>query len=189
MCFPDARDFCRAFVCRKCEGGVVTPIGTGADVAQWTCVKCNRGISSERYKKFMDLENSMKTKELTDVPVNDLLEGGVFHQSHYIIQRALDNRVRLLARLRPQLCEKLLLILIENTERVLPKYHPEKSVYFDFLGQVRKMLGDMQGCKEAFTEAFNIREKISGKNSPLTQYAKSKSINPEKVEINLWYPS
>jgi len=167
----------------------VCPIGNGTEVSQWSCMKCNRGISSERFKKLVDLENSMKTKELSDVPVNDLLEGGILHQSHYIIQRALDHRVRLLARLRPQTCEKLLAILIENTERVLPKHHPDKSVYYDMLGQVRKMLGDMQGCKEAFTEAYNIREKSSGKNSPLTQYAKSKSTNPEKVEINLWYPS
>ena len=73
---------------------------------------------------------------------------GVFHQSHYIIQRTLDHRVRLLSRLRPLLCAALLEKLLQNSDRVLPKFHPDKAVYWDMLGQVKKMLGDMQGCRE-----------------------------------------
>jgi len=188
-CQPEARDIVRAFLCKKCDSGVVCPTGNGLDITSWTCGKCSKGIAPERFKETMELEAAIKAKDLADVPVNDLLEGGVFHQSHYLIQRALDHRVRLLSRLRPQLCERLVLILLENTERVLPKYHPDKAVYFDLLGQIRKLMGDLQGCREAFTEAYNIREKSCGKSSPLTSYAKAKAANPEKVEINLWYPS
>src|SRR4051812_17099409 len=58
MCTPDAPDIVRAFMCRKCEGGIIYPVGPGTDPAQWTCVKCGKGISSKRHKKFVDMENA-----------------------------------------------------------------------------------------------------------------------------------
>eukprot|EP01125_Pyxidicula_operculata_P020182 TRINITY_DN7410_c0_g1_i1.p1 TRINITY_DN7410_c0_g1~~TRINITY_DN7410_c0_g1_i1.p1 ORF type:complete len:447 (+),score=73.46 TRINITY_DN7410_c0_g1_i1:24-1364(+) len=189
LCDPNVKDLTRAFVCKNCDDGIVSPIGNGADNSSWTCEKCSKPPSSDIFKEMIDLETKLKAKTLSDFPVDEVLEGGLMHKSHYLVFRVLDHRVRLLSRIRPQMCEKLLETLLESTKRVLTPNHPEKAVYYDMLGQVKKLLGDLQGCKEAFNEAFAIREKCCGKNAPSTLHAKQKTVNPEKVEISLWYPS
>ena len=80
-CLPEARDVVRAFVCRKCDSGIVCPVGNGLEASNWSCGKCSRGISSERFKKLMELETTMKSKDSSDVPVNDLIEGGARNMS------------------------------------------------------------------------------------------------------------
>jgi len=191
MCLPEARDLTRGFFCKqgKCDG-IVYPIGIGTEIFNWSCSKCIRGgVTQEHFTEILELEKDLKAKPFSEIPLGELLEGGIIHQSHYLIHRALDHRVKQLSRLRPVLCENLLYRILENTEIVLPLYHPDKAVYRDILGQIKKLMGDLQGCKEAFQEALNIREKSCGRSAPSTLRAKQNFLNPEKVEITLWSPS
>jgi len=190
LCLPEARDLTRGFYCKqsKCDG-LVYPNNLGTDVSHWVCSKCSKSITPELFNEILELEKDLKSKYFSEIPLGELLEGGYIHQSHYLLHRALDHRVKQLSRLRPALCENLIHRILENTEIVLPQYHPDKAVYRDMLGQIKKLMGDIQGCKEAFQEALNIRERSCGKNAPSTQRAKLKWLTPDKVEITLWSPS
>jgi hypothetical protein len=189
-CIPEARDLTRGFFCKqsKCDG-IIYPAALGNEISNWICVKCSKGVTAEIFNEMMDLEKDLKSKSFSDISLGELLEGGIMHQSHFLIHRALDHRVKQLSRLRPALCENLLNRILENVEIVLSQFHPDKAVYLDIIGQVKKLMGDLQGCREAFQEALNIREKSCGKASPSTVRAKQKFMNPEKVEITLWTPS
>jgi len=81
------------------------------------------------------------------------------------------------------------LTLLYAADSIYPPVHPQRAAYYDVLGQVRKMIGDIKGCKEAWQEAVNIREKCCPRGSPVLALAKQKNTNPEKVEISLWYPT
>lgn len=192
-CLPEARDDTRAFLCQKCKtngeevGGMVCPKGDGSKAALWTCSKCQESPSDATFEKMLATENSFANIDPLTIKVNDLFLEKVFHPFHYIICRCLDLRVNLLLKIRPQSCESYLNHLLAATAANGVIHHPDRAVYYDLLAQARKLLGDVKGCKEAFTEATNIREKSSSKNSPLLILARQKSANPEKVEITLWH--
>ena len=45
-------------------------------------------------------------------------------------------------------CEKCIQMLLLSADLMYPANHPKKAYYLDLLGQVRKMIGDIKGCKE-----------------------------------------
>jgi len=187
----------RAFICQKpqCKGqtkdvedfGIVTPKGDGNNIAQWQCNKCNAAPTDEVFKQMLSSEAAVEKQDPLTVKVNDYLLDKLFHPYHHLICRCLDLRVNLLLKIRPQACEKFLNYLLGATALYLVPHHPDRAVYFDLMGQVKKLLGDAKGCREAFSEATAIREKTSAKNSPVLLLARQKSANPDKVEINLWH--
>jgi len=196
-CQGDSRDYCRGFYCHGClgrglspeEAGIVCPSGSGTTPAEWSCSKCGDPVADNVWKEWLVLEQDIKETEIAVVKVNDILNLKKIHPTHYLICRALEYRVELLARIRPTSCEKFILILLAASNDIYPAIHPKRAYYWDLLGQVRKMSGDMKGCKEAFQEAVTIREKSSPRGSPQLILAKQKSINPEKNEFSLWYPT
>ena len=117
-----------------------------------------------------------------------LLHPDIFHPTHHLIYNALDHRCRLLARLRPQEVERWLLLLLEGDERVLPEFYADKAVHFDLLGQVRRLSGDLKGAKDAFAEAFLIRDRVNGRSAAVTLHARNKRDNPAAVDVSEWTP-
>jgi len=142
------RDLCRAFRCKKCDDGIVTPLGFGNDLSDWKCDKCDQTPAAEVFQEMIAEETTLKLLDTLDVPVDTLLESSTLHQSHYVLYRSLEHRVKVLARLRPNIGQTWLLILLDSAKRVLPEYHPDKAVFYDMLGQVRKLLSDLKGAKE-----------------------------------------
>jgi hypothetical protein len=187
MCSFDIfnRDRCRAFRCKKCEDGIVSPLNFGNEITDWKCESCEQPPAPEVFQEMVAEENTLKLLEPLDVPVDSILQASTLHRTHYIIYRALECRVKVLARLRPNISQNWLVVLLEGAKRVLPEFHPDKAVFFDMLGQVRKLLSDVKGAKEAFNEAWQVREKTNGKNSAITALAKTKRDNPERVDISL----
>lgn len=150
MCSFDLfnRDLCRSFRCKRCEDGIVSPLNFGMQISDWKCDRCEQPPPSEVFQEMIAEENTLQLLDIVDVPVDTLLVNSTLHKTHYVIYRALEHRVKLLARLRPTIAHAWLLILIDSAKRVLPEYHPDKAVFFDTLGQVRKLLGDLKGAKE-----------------------------------------
>eukprot|EP01126_Amoeba_proteus_P048204 TRINITY_DN555_c0_g2_i3.p1 TRINITY_DN555_c0_g2~~TRINITY_DN555_c0_g2_i3.p1 ORF type:complete len:343 (+),score=72.82 TRINITY_DN555_c0_g2_i3:440-1468(+) len=196
-CAPDARDHTRAFLCQIClnkgllpeEAGVVCPRGDGKLPTEWNCSKCSETISDATLKEIITLEKDLKDTEPGLIKVNDLLRARRIHQTHHLLCNALSVRIELLAKIRPASIEKFITYMLSSMEPILPSYHPLKAHYYDLLAQVRKMTGDLKGCKDALGEALFYREKTCPKNSPSLLLARQKSLNPEKVEITLWYPT
>lgn len=150
LCSVDlfTRDLSRAFKCRKCEDGIVTPTGNGVDPTDWKCEKCDAQPTPEVVQEMTAAETAAALLDLPDVPVDQILSGHIFHSSHYVLYRALDYRVKFLARIRPNLCETWLKILLESAKRVLPEFHPDKAVLYDTLGQVYKLIGDFKQARD-----------------------------------------
>eukprot|EP01127_Copromyxa_protea_P016430 TRINITY_DN4885_c0_g1_i1.p1 TRINITY_DN4885_c0_g1~~TRINITY_DN4885_c0_g1_i1.p1 ORF type:complete len:483 (+),score=97.88 TRINITY_DN4885_c0_g1_i1:77-1450(+) len=196
-CHIDSRDHSRAFYCQACaskglspdEIGIVAPKGDGSNIADWICLKCGEGVQETLWKEMLAFEAELKETEVGMIKFNDLVNLRKIHPTHYLLCRALEYRVDLLAKIRPASCEKFILTLLAASESIYPPIHPQKAVYYDLLGQVRKMTGDLKGCKEALQEAVNIREKSCPRGSPVLLLAKQKNTNPEKVEISLWFPT
>jgi len=196
-CKDDARDYARVFYCPNClgkgqtvdEAGTVCPSGLGNANGDWGCSKCPDPLSDNVVKEFVLLEQEVRETDVASVRVADILNLKKMHPSHYLVCRALEYRVELLARIRPTSCERFILSLLTAANDIYPVNHPKRAYYWDILGQVRKMNGDLKGCKEAFLEAVGIRDRCSPRGSPQLILAKQKSANPEKVEISLWYPT
>lgn len=194
MCNLNVRDETRAFICKKCtftneeDCGLVAPKGNGDRITDWSCSRCNEVPSKETHAEYLKLEDQTRDADPVSLKVNDLLKGRVMHPYHYVIYKALEQRVNLLTNIRPENCEKFILWLLGANVRVLPPNHPSRADLYDTLGQVRRLNGDGKGCKEAFLEAAGIRDRICSKSSPILSLAKQKASNPEKTEINFWYP-
>jgi len=196
-CKDDARDYARVFFCPNClskglnpeEVGTICPSGLGNTTSEWGCSRCPDAVSDSVIKEFILLEQEVRDTDIAAVKVSDILHLKNMHPSHYLLCRALEYRVELLARIRPTSCERFILTLLNAANDIFPANHPKRAYYWDMLGQVRKMNGDIKGCKEAFLEAVAIREKSCPRGSPQLILAKQKSTNPEKVEISLWYPT
>jgi hypothetical protein len=150
MCSFDLfnRDLSRAFNCRKCDDGIVSPINAGLEITDWKCEKCEQVPAPEVFQEMMAEENTIRLLDPFDVPVDTLLEQSSMYKTHYLIYRSLERRVKVLARLRPNLAQTWLLVLLEGAKRVLAEFHPDKALFYDLLGQVRKLLGDLKGAKE-----------------------------------------
>jgi len=193
-CAPDVKDELRAFICQKCKSsvkdedyGIVSPKGDGAKANMWSCNKCQESPADPVFEKMLAVESAIGAQDPATVKVNELFLEKLVHPYHYAILRCIDIRVNLLLRIRPQACEKFLNILLAATLQYQSPHHPERAAYYDTLGQIKKLLGDAKGCREAFTEATVIREKTSSKVSPVLLLARQKSANPDKVEITLWH--
>jgi hypothetical protein len=196
LCNVDSlKDETRSFVCKKCtyvseeECGIVSPKGNGTNLSDWTCHKCGESPKQDVYQEYLKLEETTKDADIVTLKVGDLIKGRMFHPHHFLIYRALEQRVLLLSNIRPATCEKFLNWILTANARVLSTpNHPDRANFYDLLAQIKKMNGDGRGCKEAFSEAATIREKISSKNSLQLALAKQKTVNPEKSEVSLWYP-
>jgi len=189
------KDQTRVFICKKCntnanedECGLVCPKNDGSSPNDWSCSLCSSSPTKELHQEYLKLEENNKNIEINALPVNDLLKGKLMHPSHYILHRSLVLRANFVFKIRPMVCEKYVQLILFSVGRFMGPIHPERSYFFDLLGQIRKLLGDRDGCKEAYTEASNIRDKISTKTSPLASLARQKAVNPEKVDITYWYP-
>jgi len=194
LCADNVRDETRAFICRKCnfiseeECGLVCPKGAGANVTDWSCNKCGESPTKDYFLEFTKLEEVAENLDVVTLKVNDLIKKRIIHPYHYIIYRALVQRVELLLNIRPTMCEKYLNWILAANARVLIPNHPERAYFYDLLAQVKKLIGDAKGCKEAYLEALSITEKNSSKNSLQLALAKQKAVNPDKVETTVWYP-
>jgi len=190
----DAKDETRAFVCKKCpytsedDCGIVCPKGLGNNATDWSCQKCGEAPKNDIFNEYIKLEESTKDSDPVTLKVNDLIKGKIFHPYHYIIYRALEQRVNLLFNVRPASCEKFLSWILAANARVLIPNHPERANFVDLLGQVRRLNGDGKGAAKAYDSAAIMTEKFSSKNSPQLALARQRAVNPEKVEVTLWYP-
>lgn len=170
------------------ECGIVCPKGSGSKISDWTCNKCSESPTNEVFAEYTALEEQTVDLDIVTLKINDLIKKRIFHPYHYIIYRALVQRVKLLLDIRPATCEKYLTWILAANARVLHPNHPERAKFFDQLSDARRLTADLKGCREANAEFLSIMEKISTKNSPELAIAKQKSVNPEKIEISLWYP-
>jgi hypothetical protein len=193
LCLPGQRDETRAFICKKCnyvsetDCGIIAPKGHGDNLQDWVCDKCGTGPTEDGLQEYRNLEKSVIKMDIVTLKVADLIRGKIFHPNHYLVYRALVERVNMLLSIKPSLCEKYIATIQSANSRVLVDYHPDRANFNDLLGQARKIIGDVKGCKEAYVTAFNMRDKFSCKTSPNLALAKQKSEqNPDKVEINYW---
>lgn len=189
-----ARDETRAFVCKKCpfvseeECGIVCPKGFGHFPIDWSCHKCNEPPTKDLFQEYLKVEEANKDADSTLLKVTQILKPKLIHPYHHIVYKALQSRVSLLSNMRPVMCEKYISWILAANARFHVAAHPIRAEYFDLLGQSKNLNGDGKGCKEAFVEASNILDRICSKKSPQLALAKQKTVNPEKVEISLWYP-
>lgn len=195
MCTCDAclvlADTTRSFQCqdkKNCKEGVVWPypIETSEPLVSpedlefdWKCESCGRAATKAEAGKFLAAEKKLLDNGFPESleEVDALVSQGVLHARHYLLFWALDSigceAAALIAflsdaehhRALTQTWERI----ITNMNIVVPAAHHEKTIYYDNLAQVRVILGDLKGAKQAYTRAFEIACAVSGEHCVPTQ--------------------
>lgn len=194
MCTCDAclvlPDVTRSFQCpvKSCKDGVVwpypkpsaEPLVSPEDLEfDWKCTTCSATASKAAVAKFLAAEQNLLDNGFPESleEVDALVAEGVLHARHYLLFWALDSIG----------CEAAALIaflsdpehqasLTQTWERIIaymnvvvPTAHHEKTIYYDNLAQVRVILGDLDGAKQAYTRAYEIACAVSGEHCVPTQ--------------------
>jgi len=192
MCNNEARDLVRSYKCKNCENGIVTPVGLGKFLNDWSCEICSKGIDENYFDEIKILENNINILDDSftgsGIDVDYQIKEGIYHFTHFFIFWSLDYRVHTISKIKPILSKKFLELLITSCNRVLPRYHPQKALYYDILGQINIILSNFEESKENFEKSYMIRKFSCSDQLTVTQNAKMKYDDPENTPITLWSP-
>lgn len=200
-------DTCRSFQCqqeRGCSGGIVWPYPKRCEETlvspedlefDWRCGACNQAASKAHVAKFLAAEQHLldggfpESLEEVDAVVSE----GVLHERHYLLFWALDSigceAAALIAFLSDEEHHRSLTQtwerIIKCMNIVVPSAHHEKTIYYDNLAQVRVILGDLAGAKQAYTDAYEIACVVSGKDCIPTEKLRKLMENPPQTAAQL----
>uniref|UniRef100_K3WTR7 SET domain-containing protein n=1 Tax=Globisporangium ultimum (strain ATCC 200006 / CBS 805.95 / DAOM BR144) TaxID=431595 RepID=K3WTR7_GLOUD len=210
MCTCDAclinPDTCRSFQCQQsgCSSGIVWPypkpqseqLVSPEDLEfEWRCSGCSKTASKAHVTKFLAAEQHLLDGGFPESleEVDALVREGVLHERHYLLFWALDaigcEAAALIAFLPDEEHHKSLTQtwerIIKYMNVVVPAAHHEKTIYYDNLAQVRVILGDLAGAKQAYTQAYEIACRVSGTDCIPTEKLRKLMENPPQNAAQL----
>lgn len=172
---------CQASSCKKSGTGVVwpypkqtsEPLVAPEDLEfEWKCGSCKAIATKEEVAAFLAAEKDLLENGFPESleEVDGVVSQGVIHERHYLLFWALDaigcEAAALIAFLDDeehhahltQTWERIIAAMNE----VVPSAHHEKTIYYDNLAQVRVVLGDLAGAKQAYARAYEVACAVSG---------------------------
>lgn len=196
-------DLCRAFVCQNLEctsknhlhllhqedyeenwkQSVVCPSAKGEELAQWKCCTCNSQPTQQVLESYLQKEKEILAKPPQTIEdVDQIIKEGILHESHYCLFKVLETNGRELASSTQAKdvieAESIWYRVIRCAERVLPRWHNEKIIYYDILAQIKIKNGKIEEASGAYRDAYEISCMCSGKSCPPTRELDELVKNP-----------
>ncbi|TYZ59945.1 hypothetical protein PybrP1_002422 [[Pythium] brassicae (nom. inval.)] len=195
---------CQKSGCQKTHRGVVwpypkksaAPLVSPADLDfDWKCGSCNEVATKQEVARFLAAEKDLLENGFPESleEVDAVVSQGVVHERHYLLFWALDaigcEAAALIAFLDDeehhasltQTWERIIAYMNE----VVPSAHHEKTIYYDNLAQVRVVLGDLAGAKQAYARAYEMACAVSGAHCVPTQKLRKLMESPPQTGAEL----
>ncbi|TMW65073.1 hypothetical protein Poli38472_009240 [Pythium oligandrum] len=192
-------DTCRSFKCTSpsCTDGAIWPYPRKSEQPiedpeeleyDWKCGDCGHVPTDEEVDSFEAAEQELLENDLPETVdgVDEYVKTSPLHKRHYLLFWALDAIGCEAAALssvaeeeedQKQLAEVWKRI-IEYMNVVVPYAHHEKTIYYDNLAQVQVVLGNLNGARDAYRQAYDISCIVSGAECEPTLKLKNLSENP-----------
>ena len=148
------------------------------------CAACQVPLSADQRMACIACEKRLEDASLTHMEdMDQVLQENILHETHYLIFLSLDDMSMAAAeeaqveygQTKRELLTTALMTLrraIDIMDRVnnipIPKYHHEKIIYYDRLGQLSVAVGDVAMAKEYFSKAHLMSCSCCGDHTPLT---------------------
>jgi len=170
--------------------GFVCPFGTGdGKGAKWQCLICSHQLVVDEIRACVESEAAMKDAEANSIEeLEELVDNSLMHPTHHQVFWCLEEVAQSLVLPdegqqagEVDLTNKIWQNILFCVETVLPQYHHEKIIYFDRLAQTKISMGNIEGARIAYQQAFEMSTTCCGADHPSTLQIKLLSENPPKT--------